>query len=230
MTNSPPRRSPDGRYRSSLRPGMRVAIVLKKDQPTGKRTIGEISALLTPSDFHPRGVKVRLADGQVGRVQEIIAGVGPSVASAEVAPEDHIDVMSTPDLILVLVRSGDGAYYGRKAVREDGTMITVLGLDAPCPRGRTPEEVATVLAKSVGPDGSSVRSLASEKIDHPELGCAIIPFLAEGEEVYDDQHELWEWTGWLSMRKLAVERDEGRLSPESELLLRLVEAAQADPS
>ena len=51
---------------------MRVAIVLKQDQRTGKRTVGTVKELLTNSNFHPHGIKVRLTDGQVGRVQEIL--------------------------------------------------------------------------------------------------------------------------------------------------------------
>lgn len=58
--------------RKNIRPGLRVAIVLKQDQRTGKRTVGIVKDLLTNSNFHPHGIKVRLTDGQVGRVQEII--------------------------------------------------------------------------------------------------------------------------------------------------------------
>lgn len=63
----------NGKNRSEIRPGLRVAIVLKQDQRTGKRTIGIVKDLLTSSNFHPHGIKVRLTDGQVGRVQEILA-------------------------------------------------------------------------------------------------------------------------------------------------------------
>jgi conserved hypothetical protein len=62
----------DNRERKNIRPGMKVAIVLKQDQRTGRRTIGVVKDLLTNSNFHPHGIKVRLTDGQVGRVQEII--------------------------------------------------------------------------------------------------------------------------------------------------------------
>jgi uncharacterized repeat protein (TIGR03833 family) len=55
-----------------VRPGLRVAIVLKQDQRTGKQTVGIVKDLLTNSKFHPHGIKVRLTDGQVGRVQEIL--------------------------------------------------------------------------------------------------------------------------------------------------------------
>jgi uncharacterized repeat protein (TIGR03833 family) len=50
-----------------------VAVVLKQDQRTGKRTLGMVKDILTSSSSHPHGIKVRLADGQVGRVQEILS-------------------------------------------------------------------------------------------------------------------------------------------------------------
>ncbi|MEZ5428935.1 MAG: YwbE family protein [Pyrinomonadaceae bacterium] len=62
-----------GKLRKNIRPGMRVAIVLKQDQRTGRRTVGTVKDLLTNSPSHPHGIKVRLTDGQVGRVQEILA-------------------------------------------------------------------------------------------------------------------------------------------------------------
>jgi uncharacterized repeat protein (TIGR03833 family) len=61
-----------GKNRKDIRPGMTVDVVLKQDQPTGKRTRGEVAAILTNSPQHPHGIKVRLRSGQVGRVQEII--------------------------------------------------------------------------------------------------------------------------------------------------------------
>jgi uncharacterized repeat protein (TIGR03833 family) len=61
------------RERKNIRAGLKVAIVLKQDQRTGKRTVGIVKDLLTNSPNHPHGIKVRLTDGQVGRVQEILA-------------------------------------------------------------------------------------------------------------------------------------------------------------
>lgn len=58
----------DGRHRKNIHPGLEVDIVLKKDQRTGKTTNGIVKDLLTNSQFHPHGIKVRLEDGQVGRV------------------------------------------------------------------------------------------------------------------------------------------------------------------
>jgi uncharacterized repeat protein (TIGR03833 family) len=58
--------------RSQIKLGIRVRIVLKQDQRSGKLTEGIVKAVLTNSSTHPRGIKVRLIDGKVGRVQSII--------------------------------------------------------------------------------------------------------------------------------------------------------------
>ena len=57
-----------GKNRKDIYPGLEVDIILKKDQRNGVRTRGIVQALLTSSAFHSRGIKVRLEDGQVGRV------------------------------------------------------------------------------------------------------------------------------------------------------------------
>lgn len=62
----------DGRQRSDVKPGQKVAIVLKEDQRTGKLTEGVVQTLLTKSSFHPHGIKVRLESGLVGRVKNIL--------------------------------------------------------------------------------------------------------------------------------------------------------------
>jgi len=61
----------DGKNRNSIKPGIEVAIVLKEDQRTGRLTEGIVQNILTNSQFHPHGIKVRLTSGEVGRVQEI---------------------------------------------------------------------------------------------------------------------------------------------------------------
>jgi uncharacterized repeat protein (TIGR03833 family) len=61
----------DGTSRKDIKRGMKVSIVLKADQRTGKRTAGIVKDILTKSATHPHGIKVRLKTGQVGRVQEI---------------------------------------------------------------------------------------------------------------------------------------------------------------
>lgn len=57
--------------RSVIRPGMRVSIVLKGDQQTGRLTDGVVKDILTKSEHHPHGIKVRLESGAVGRVKTI---------------------------------------------------------------------------------------------------------------------------------------------------------------
>lgn len=61
----------DGRNRKDIQLGSEVAIILKRDQRTGKLTYGTVKNILTKSASHPHGIKVRLTDGQVGRVQKI---------------------------------------------------------------------------------------------------------------------------------------------------------------
>ncbi len=61
----------DGTKRADIKPGMDVGIVLKKDQRSGNITYGTVQRLLTNSATHPHGIKVKLTDGQVGRVKEI---------------------------------------------------------------------------------------------------------------------------------------------------------------
>ena len=62
----------NGNFRANIKPGLRVRIVLKKDQATRKLTEGIVRDVLTNSPSHPHGIKVRLTDGQVGRVKEIV--------------------------------------------------------------------------------------------------------------------------------------------------------------
>lgn len=61
----------DGRNRSNIKHGDSVAIVLKQDQDTGYLTDGIVRDILTKSQSHPHGIKVRLMSGEVGRVKEI---------------------------------------------------------------------------------------------------------------------------------------------------------------
>ncbi|KAA9001010.1 YwbE family protein [Paenibacillus spiritus] len=66
----------NGQVRADIAPGLTVDIVLKKDQPTGRLTRGVVKDILTNSPRHPHGIKVRLRDGQVGRVKAIIGPTG----------------------------------------------------------------------------------------------------------------------------------------------------------
>jgi uncharacterized repeat protein (TIGR03833 family) len=62
----------NGQNRKDITSGTEVKIVLKADQRTGKLTSGVVKDILTNSSTHPHGIKVRLINGQVGRVQEIV--------------------------------------------------------------------------------------------------------------------------------------------------------------
>ena len=62
----------EGKNRSDIGPGSEVDIVLKKDQRTGNLTRGVVKEILTKSANHPHGIKVRLENGQVGRVKRVL--------------------------------------------------------------------------------------------------------------------------------------------------------------
>jgi len=64
----------NGQNKGDIKIGSEVEVVLKADQRIGKLTRGIVAGILTSSSFHPHGIKVRLADGQVGRVQNFVAG------------------------------------------------------------------------------------------------------------------------------------------------------------
>jgi len=62
----------NGKNRANIKIGLKVNIVLKEDQRSGKLTTGTVHNILTNSPTHPHGIKVRLSSGEVGRVQEIL--------------------------------------------------------------------------------------------------------------------------------------------------------------
>jgi len=64
----------NGTNRADLKSGLKVLIVLKKDQRSGKLTEGIVKEILTKSPTHPHGIKVRLEGGEIGRVKKIIEG------------------------------------------------------------------------------------------------------------------------------------------------------------
>ncbi|MBT8763566.1 YwbE family protein [Desulfohalobiaceae bacterium Ax17] len=61
-----------GANRVNIKPGLRVLIVLKKDQRTGKLTEGIVKGILTKSSTHHHGIKVRLESGEIGRIKEML--------------------------------------------------------------------------------------------------------------------------------------------------------------
>jgi len=63
-----------GKNRMDMKSGLKVLIVLKKDQRSGKLTEGIVKDILTKSPTHPHGIKVRLEGGEIGRVKKILEG------------------------------------------------------------------------------------------------------------------------------------------------------------
>jgi uncharacterized repeat protein (TIGR03833 family) len=64
----------NGTNSRDIKSGLKVLIVLKKDQRSGKLTEGIVKDILTKSPTHPHGIKVRLEGGEIGRVKKIIEG------------------------------------------------------------------------------------------------------------------------------------------------------------
>jgi uncharacterized repeat protein (TIGR03833 family) len=78
----------DGRVRDNVAKGAEVLIILKRDQRTGKLTRGIVKDILTNSKNHPHGIKVRLTDGRVGRVEEIVALPTDKTETIKIAKRD----------------------------------------------------------------------------------------------------------------------------------------------
>jgi uncharacterized repeat protein (TIGR03833 family) len=72
-----------GSIRADITLGLHVAIVLKKNQKNGKLTTGVVQRILTNSQTHPHGIKVRLESGEIGRVKEILEVV-PQINGDEI--------------------------------------------------------------------------------------------------------------------------------------------------
>lgn len=108
-------------------PGAVVSIVLKADQPTGRQVQGIVQDLLTRGN-HPRGIKVRLQDGQVGRVQRMAAGSGASGVDTTftTAAEDRPPQRSLADYMPAL--NGN-----KRAETTDATEPSLKSAIAKCP-------------------------------------------------------------------------------------------------
>jgi uncharacterized repeat protein (TIGR03833 family) len=62
----------EGTRREDIKPGIAVMVELTEDKRTGRLTGGKVQEVLTTAPIHPHGIKVKLDNGQVGRVKEII--------------------------------------------------------------------------------------------------------------------------------------------------------------
>lgn len=181
---------------------MRVAIVLKEDQRTGHRTIGEIGAILTPSESHHRGIKVRLRDGQVGRVQEIL----PSEVQHSV-------------LTIVAVFSSAKGWYVRRYLDDEIEKIA-LGIDAAAHCAAN--AVASTNARQLQLLRAGIESVAEDAIAllhevmrEGDAALNIIAYYVAGADLTDRDVAHWKSSGWISSQELRQLITEGRLSPES---------------
>ncbi|KAJ5987944.1 hypothetical protein N7481_003154 [Penicillium waksmanii] len=119
----------------SINPGTVVNIVLKADQPTGRTVSGAVSELLTRGD-HPRGVKVRLTDGRVGRVQSLQSGEEPSGPKQEEIDREPGSIQEAEGGMQLRTEGGDASgrrnRFGARDMRLDGPeepSSEPLGLD-----------------------------------------------------------------------------------------------------
>ncbi|KAL2151787.1 hypothetical protein VTH82DRAFT_6885 [Thermothelomyces myriococcoides] len=109
-------------------PGALVNIVLKADQPTGRTVQGAVAQLLTKGN-HPRGIKVRLADGRVGRVQSMVGEAAGAVSLDHSGDEPDLTLASAPAGVRHGRRGGRRHYAD---VRQEPPPPTAqpVGLDA----------------------------------------------------------------------------------------------------
>jgi uncharacterized repeat protein (TIGR03833 family) len=62
----------EGTRRADIKPGIIVMVELPEDKRTGKLIGGKVKEILTTSPTHPHGIKVKLDNGQIGRIKQII--------------------------------------------------------------------------------------------------------------------------------------------------------------
>ena len=146
-------------------PGASVSIVLKEDQPTGCETHGVVQDVLTKGN-HPRGIKVRLRDGQVGRVQRMMAGGSSEETATTVAAAATAATRAPP------------ATAGRFTMRYTDVRADDEFLEGPPPRSLAdffPEEPAPA---------------ADARAGKPAQGTAKCPICEcfEGDEVAVSYH------------------------------------------
>jgi uncharacterized repeat protein (TIGR03833 family) len=188
--------------RSSIYKGQLVSIVLKADQGTDRRTIGTVADILSPGDFHPRGIKVRLKDGSVGRVQEIL-------------PEPETGRSVVPKLMILVVQRPDMRFYARKLMLDSGDEITALGLDTLLGKGAAPNQVIDTLFKKVKNKTDTPICLFEEPIEMNGQDIHLAVYMCSGVDVKDDTRDDWSWTGWLSITEIETLLMQYKLSPES---------------
>ena len=157
---------------SQLRQGTTVNIVLKADQPTGQLTTGTIADFLTRGD-HARGIKVRLSDGKIGRVQSLASSIQSSAQAT-----------STEDIPFQTRRSGTAAGHGlqqdyrtEEQPEEDASLLDYIKLKPKKKsKGKRKEAERSVEAEqSQGRPESEAASLQLQiESEFPNLDPALI--------------------------------------------------------
>lgn len=193
---------------------MRVAVVLKEDQPTGKLTYGEVDALLTPSDFHPRGIKVRLRDGQVGRVQRIVLDGG----NRQVEPD-----APRHEVVILVVIDDDGGIYRRQLRDASGDLITAIGIELPVAPGESADHAAEELVRRTLPGKRELRHLVSADTQLADGALRLHAYVSEGNTPLDPEARVWDVAGFAPPDELEAALKTGALSPESRVILRLLQ-------
>lgn len=149
---------------SVVKPGVAVNIVLKADQRTGKLTTGRVADILTRGD-HPRGIKVRLQDGQIGRVQSMSNGATPSAAAGGEAGQDRLQG------------------FARQPVREQRTQMQQdYRTDAVPEEERSLEDYVTFK-----PAKTKKRGRGGSKETDTEQGAATMPADADPQEILQQE-------------------------------------------
>lgn len=157
---------------NQLRQGSAVKIVLKADQPTGKLTTGTIADFLTRGD-HPRGIKVRLSDGKIGRVQSL----APEIQSSG-------QVTSNENVPLQIRRSGAAAgrdlqqdYRTEEQPEEDASLLDYIKVK-PAKKSKAKRKVAdssVATEPQQTPPESEAASLQQQmESEFPDLDPALI--------------------------------------------------------
>ena len=117
--------APDGRNRGDLAVGMEVDIVLKQDQGSGRLTRGVVREFLTNSRFHPQGIKVRLVDGGIGRVEVVVGAVTKTQKRRRTRQAKRTGhkskALMAPNPALPHAKSGDRVTPSRRVRRNNRT-------------------------------------------------------------------------------------------------------------
>lgn len=164
---------------SQLRPGIQVNVVLKAHQRSGELTTGQISEILTRGD-HPRGIKVRLRNGEIGRVQSLSLSSDPLKAAQAPAHEQTSfvsDYENSPD-----------RFAGRR--RERFTSQEDYRQDPSAPESRSLADYMRVSSSKTVPPTSSTALKDSTQTamerEFPNLDSALIAaILADHDDMND---------------------------------------------